>query len=178
MLKNCTVCDGRFETSRRTTTCSVRCLAVQTRRNKKAWNDANKEKISSMNVSTRAKRRDCGKAAEYRKKRRATKEGYVDRFMERATSSCPETDLTREYLLGLMESGACCVSGVEFTYENEYNCFHNPKAPSIDRIDSNKGYFKGNVQIILACLNRMKNDMPNEDFLVLWRDLRENAKAH
>lgn len=36
---------------------------------------------------------------------------------------------------------------------------------SIDRIDSTKGYYYDNIQIVHKVLNMMKKDMDNEDFL-------------
>lgn len=174
MSRTCEVCDNQFESKHGTLTCSPECKKVHFRRLQQDWRLANKDKVSEVRKRTATKRKESGKALEYRNKRRSTKEGYVDRFLERATLTCPETDLTREYLLWLMEDGKCCITGVEFTYSNEYDCFHNPTAPSIDRIDSKKGYFKGNVQIMLSCLNRFKNDLPNKDFLSLWKALKES----
>ena len=173
MLRNCVVCGIQFESRYGTLTCSPECKKTHFRKNQSNWSLANKDKVKATRKKVMDKRRESGKALEYRNKRRSSKAGYIDRFIERATLVCPETDLTREYLFKLMEDDKCCITGMPFAYSNEYNCFHNPKAPSIDRIDSKQGYFKGNIQVMLSCLNRFKNDLPNEDFLVLWNALKE-----
>jgi len=114
------------------------------------------------------------KQAQSQKDRRASADGYVDRFIERSRIRTPDTDLTRDFFTDKMD--VCAFTGVAFTYVNEYNCYHNPIAPSIDRIDSKEGYYSWNTQVILSCLNRMKNDMPQEDFNNLWAALMEGEK--
>ena len=104
---------------------------------------------------------------EYQRKRRKTKAGYIDRFLERAKQRTPDSDLTRDNL-DVIFGEKCLITGVLFQYEKTYTAYHNALAPSIDRIDSQRGYYLDNVQIILSCLNRFKNDMPNEEFLELW----------
>lgn len=106
----------------------------------------------------------------YRQERRHTKSGYVDRFIERAKKHTKDTDLTRETVLDVF-GDTCSITNKPFEYVNRFNSYHNPLAPSIDRIDSTKGYYKGNIQIVLSCINRMKNDSPNEEFLELWKAL-------
>ena len=138
-------------------------------RSAKKYRENNKEKVRERYLNW--KRNNKEKLDEYRQTRRCTKEGYVDRFLERAKATTPDTDLDREFFEGLMDR--CCVTGKEFMYKNPYDCYHNPLAPSIDRIDNTKGYYRSNVQVILSCLNRFKNDMPNKDFLELWKALTE-----
>lgn len=113
-----------------------------------------------------------GSRTAYQQTRRHTREGYIDRFLERARVRTPDTDLDREYLEGIFGE-TCHISGQGFEYVNTEACYHNALAPSIDRIDSRYGYYRGNVQIILSCINRMKNDMPNDSFLKLWKALTE-----
>lgn len=111
----------------------------------------------------------------YRRARRETAAGYTDRFMERAKEATPDTDITRRFMERLMAVGRCAVTGKRFSYKTRHpNAYHNPTAPSIDRIDSSRGYYKNNVQIVLSCINRMKNDLGNTEFLVL---LHKIAKA-
>jgi hypothetical protein len=97
-------------------------------------------------------------------KRRATPEGYVSRFIERAKESTPDTDLDRDFLIAKIAPGACELTGVAFSYDKNTNYYSNPKCPSIDRIDSSKGYYKDNVQIVLNWINRAKNEYSMQDF--------------
>lgn len=42
---------------------------------------------------------------------------------------------------------------------------------SVDRIDSSKGYSKDNIQIVFKKINSMKNDMREDEFLNLCREI-------
>jgi len=170
MIKNCQHCDSEFETKFRTRCCSIRCEQLFKQAYNKVWCRENPEKTRAINKKVQLKRRISGKEGEYREHRRKTKGGYIDRFMERIRSRNPDTDITRAYLLSIYND-SCAVSKIPFEYTKNYIAYHNALAPSIDRIDSQKGYYIGNVQIILSCINRMKNDMPNEEFLKLWSAL-------
>jgi len=97
--------------------------------------------------------------------------------MERAKLRTPDTNLTQDYIVSLINIGTCNITGIPFKYKNEFDSYHNPYAPSIDRIDSSKGYYKENVQIILAALNRMKNDLPNDDFITMLHNILSTWKA-
>lgn len=106
---------------------------------------------------------------EYQRSRRSSPAGYVDRFMERIKLRTPDTDIDRDFFEDKM--AACAFTGMSFSYSNEHDCYHNPTAPSIDRVNSKEGYYTWNTQVILSCVNRMKNDMPQEDFEKLWQAL-------
>lgn len=78
-------------------------------------------------------------------------------------------DIDKEYLLHLVElSNNCCqVTGIKFDYDRNPKYGKNPYAPSLDRIDSSKGYTKGNVQLVVFMYNTAKGDWEHEDVLKL-----------
>lgn len=98
----------------------------------------------------------------YQTSRRNSRDGYTDRFLERVKLRTPDSDLTRVYILSRF-SDNCAITGVEFDYDFNHSGFHNPLAPSIDRIDPSVGYYKGNIQIVLACVNKLKGDSTEEE---------------
>lgn len=54
-----------------------------------------------------------------------------------------------------------------------------PTAPSIDRIDSTKGYIPGNVRVISWHANRLKSNMSPEEARYILADLeRTNVQDH
>lgn len=76
-------------------------------------------------------------------------------------------DLDLKYLLDLYDSqqGRCALSGVPMTYRAGVG--RTSTNISIDRIDSRRGYLRGNVQLVCDLVNRMKQDL-QEDELVVW----------
>lgn len=81
-----------------------------------------------------------------------------------------ELNITAEYLQEVWSSqkGKCAISGIDMDFPVSCKGFSSPKlmlAASLDRINSSLGYVEGNVQFICTCLNYMKNDWDNEEFL-------------
>lgn len=58
----------------------------------------------------------------------------------------------------------CALTGIEFDYTCDQKYRVRPFAPSIDRIDSSKGYTFDNIQVVCAMVNRAKNEMSQELF--------------
>jgi hypothetical protein len=84
-------------------------------------------------------------------------------------------DIDLGYLAKLYEdqSGRCAISGIEMTYlAGSGRVLTNI---SIDRINSSKGYLRGNVQFVCDIVNRMKSDMAQEDLLFWCRNILERA---
>jgi hypothetical protein len=76
----------------------------------------------------------------------------------------------KDDLLGLYleQGGRCALSGIELICETVKGS-KNDVAPSPDRIDSRYGYIPGNVQIVAAVVNIMKNELSQDRFINLCR---------
>ena len=77
----------------------------------------------------------------------------------RARRNKLEFDLTKKWILERLR-GNCELTGIEFNFEEA----RGPKAPSVDRIDSTKGYTKDNCRVILWSLNCAFSTWGAEDF--------------
>lgn len=91
---------------------------------------------------------------------RKTKEGALKELIKSARSRAKQKsmafDLDYDWLCGLFDSqgGKCKVTGLPLDFEtnSDYNKI-NPRAPSLDRIDTNRGYTKENVRLVCAQVN-------------------------
>jgi hypothetical protein len=134
----------------------------------------NKEKVAAKQKTYRSLAKD--KTAAYRNTRRKTKAGYLDRLVEVSKTREPTTGINRDYLETIF-GDTCALTGVSFEYDYSGGGSYNPLAPSLDRIDSNKGYFKDNVQVVAQSVNRWKNDTPNEEFKQVMKTIFKSWKA-
>ena len=74
-------------------------------------------------------------------------------------------DITLDDILEQWEkqNGICVYSGVKLNHPNDGGS--NINKASLDRIDSSKGYIKGNIQFISITCNHAKNNMSHEEML-------------
>lgn len=64
----------------------------------------------------------------------------------------------------IFQNNRCILTGIEFDYEHDERYNFRPFAPSLDRIDNNKGYTYDNVQIVCVIVNKAKNEYPIDLF--------------
>lgn len=61
--------------------------------------------------------------------------------------------ITKLWVLQALDTGVCQLSGIPFDLKPTKKYNFNPYSPSIDRIDSSKGYTFENSRVILTALN-------------------------
>lgn len=76
-------------------------------------------------------------------------------------------EIENEYLweLFLAQNKKCVLSGEDLTFTKKYQHGRNETTASLDRIDSNKGYIKGNIQWVHKHINKMKSNKSDDEFL-------------
>jgi hypothetical protein len=118
-------------------------------------------KIRSCGCLSRRKGNECPSFCGYKeisgKLLYIIKKGAEDRDFEYA--------LSNEYLweLFLKQNRKCALTGLEIGFETTSRS--NDRTASLDRIDSVKGYIKGNVQWVHKDVNMMKQNYTQNRFL-------------
>jgi hypothetical protein len=91
----------------------------------------------------------------------------------RAKSSLKKRNITKEFNINSEflkklyneQEGKCAISNIDMQYPLKGK--RNNYVISLDRIDSEKGYIEGNVQLVCWAVNQMKNNLTKED-LIFW----------
>lgn len=92
--------------------------------------------------------------------------GIINKTKSRAKEKSLEYNLNEVYLLDKFkeQDGKCALTNITMTY------FLGGKGKihtniSADRIDSSKGYIKGNIQLVCHIINIMKTDLTMEELI-------------
>lgn len=80
-----------------------------------------------------------------------------------------EFSLTLDWVEQHLRAGVCEVTGVAFVIGSA----RHPFLPSIDRIDSSKGYTPENCRVVLWMVNAAKSDLADDDFQSALRQVAE-----
>lgn len=67
---------------------------------------------------------------------------------------------------------ACAITGIAFSARNPAGAHKRPFMPSLDRIDSAKGYTTDNLRIVCVAVNTLIQDWGAEVFLEIARAVR------
>tara|TARA_R110002012_G_scaffold133280_2_gene286436 strand:- start:3760 stop:4227 length:468 start_codon:yes stop_codon:yes gene_type:complete len=142
MAKDCNACGAQIPADKRSDAkyCSSAC--GNNARGQK-WRDNNAEVIAAKNAKDNS---DVARRMLYRSKSRAKKKG-LDFNLEISDIQVPDV---------------CPVLGITLNFKQGKKGYH-PDSPSLDRIDPSKGYVKGNVQVMSARANLLKNDATVEE---------------
>lgn len=88
-----------------------------------------------------------------------------------------DPDVTREFITGLFRQAAncaCCGKALALAYRpvSDREFRSDPDAPSIDRVNNEKGYTRTNVAVICWACNYRKSDLTLADLSMFERYIR------
>ena len=95
---------------------------------------------------------------------------YWTKIVKSAIKRNLEFDISMEYAWDLFQKQKeiCVFSGIPIVMDRQFSkngVLNKKQTASLDRIDSTKGYIKGNVQWIHLILNRMKSNLSDFEFI-------------
>jgi len=90
-----------------------------------------------------------------------------------ARSRPKECSITKEYLESIwqIQNGKCAYTDVELVLPHP-NKRAQPNTASLDRIDSSKGYIKGNVEFVCVFVNLGKNGFSKQQVIDLLKQFK------
>ena len=92
-------------------------------------------------------------------------------------------NLSKEWILEKLLNGRCEVTGIPFVFDANKNSFtvksknqnRNPWSPSVDRIDSSKGYTEENCKMVCTMYNTCKGSFSDEAVEMFCRGFLSNV---
>jgi len=103
----------------------------------------------------------------------------LNEFRKRAILKNLNFDLDKQFLIDLFETKQkrkCAITKVPIEIKGKKEKAVIYKSASLDRIDSNKGYVKTNVQWVMLGVNYMKMNFPEKDLHKALFLIKENYK--
>lgn len=98
-------------------------------------------------------------------------------FLRKARSRRQEDDLDLDYLAQLWrdQGGRCALSGIALDLPRSSGAWErhtgDPWKPSLDRVDSRRGYVRGNVRFVAVIANQAKGRYSDQDVIALARSI-------
>jgi hypothetical protein len=107
---------------------------------------------------------------------------FITKCKERKKVNGYEYNIDLQYLKQLWETqrGICPYTGFVMVMPDTTNSrskVYSLKKASLDRIDSSKGYVKGNVEFVCLLINMAKNNSSKEEVLEFIEELKSGGPA-
>lgn len=114
----------------------------------------------------------------------STFEGFIKLLFRDLISNAKKRDILVQITIDDIKSqynnqiGLCTMTRLKMTWikhPNESETHINNKFNiSVDRIESNKGYTKDNIQLVCATVNIIKNKLPLDKFIEICKKISKN----
>ena len=105
----------------------------------------------------------------------------LNKAKERASKRGLPISIDKQYIIELFneQEGKCYYSGLQLNIiKSDKDRVHDPLKMSLDCVDSEKGYIRGNVVWCAYCVNSMKQKMPVEDMIGICRQIVKKADGN
>jgi hypothetical protein len=137
---------------------------------RKQYSDNKEKRCKLCNLSNVSIRRENMEVSQHINTLLKTAKESAKRRLKNGRIECGVFNLTPVDIKGLIDTqnNKCKFSGKELIWE-----FNDNYKASIDRIDSNKGYTKDNIQLVSMIVNQAKNNLDDDDFLELIKQIYE-----
>lgn len=148
-------------------------------RNKESWNDymkkwrgSNKEQLNAYQ-----RRRHPEVYQKERERMALDMEFRAKTLLHSVRSNARKRgipyDISWTDIVPLLKQGICAVSGLTLDFAVARG---NPRGPSIDRIDSSKGYVPGNVQVVCLQANMAKGKWDYDSLLEFCKGVTQCSR--
>ena len=145
----------------------------------KEYKGRDKEKYNKWAREYRRKQKNKEYEKAFRKKYLTSLNGYVSKLLSgaknRALKNNIEFDLDNQWLFDKLKEEKCSVTGLTLSFEKSKEYRINPLSPSLDRINSDKGYTKENTRIVCWIYNLSKADYDDNVVLQFAKALVNNS---
>lgn len=149
---------------------------------KKITSEFSKRKKSSDGLQTICKK--CRSNNHFEKQLTSYGRAYqlVSDAKKRALKRERDFNVELENIQAIIEEGTCQLTGLKFDLSPGQNGRQNAYAPSIDRIDSKKGYTKENTRVVLWAVNSALHDHGESVMLpileAIVKGIKKNVKKN
>ena len=147
----------------------------------KKWREENRDKYLEGHRKSRARPeyKERENARQLQSRRDNPFKFSAQQARRRARSEGWECNVDIEYLKSIW-TGVCPITGVELQIGQAKDTIPDTYRASLDRLDSTKGYVKGNVQYISFRANNIKTDSSFEEFEQIyfwWKGRLQNGNV-
>lgn len=103
---------------------------------------------------------------------------YLHRIKKGALKRGLVHSVSKEYLWNLFvkQNNKCALSGLPIELVSDYTYKHHLNTASLDRINTEKGYIKGNIRWVHRDINMMRRNLENSYFIDLCRKVANEHK--